>query len=653
MASRRLPLVASIAGALFLVLASGAQAARGPRVKVVTTPAGAEIRVDDPDSAAVATSPTRWVRLPAGSKTLFIRKAGHQPVTVTLSKRSRQRIRRTLTPLSVLDVVAGSPEAVGAALDIDGKPRGKVPSRHDVRPGRHAVTVRAASRDPVTSWVEVKPGQVLRLPVAGGPPVGGTIDVSADVSHAMVLLDDKEMGDAPQQLRGLPAGRHTVEVRSATHGSYRRQVQLEAGETVNVVAALLARKGALRVTTNIQGATVWLDGAPVGTAPVDKAAIATGQHLLEVSASGYDTLQESIQIEPAMRRVLVVRMERDGQTGTGVLVVASATPGTRVWVDGVDRGPAPLTIRDVATGQRGVRLVAAGFETYKTSCQLEAGATCQVEARLFEAGEHGGARAVVRGARQGARLYVDGELAGTLPYDGGVPAGDHRLEVRGAGYPTWSKSVSIQADASPLLLEAPAAQVAGGADPQPGEQRHRFPGSALALGPLEMTASVSAGWVHLLEGRFDIGIIPHVDAGFALRSFGRLTELELRGRASWRLHELVAIGAQLKLGAGVGADANTVFVKAEGLASFIWTPLLATTLVVAFDYTSDHYPFSETDSDVPAAAEGRQDVVALRLGLRTEVALGSRWNLFADVEWAGLASGTRRVLGDLFGNGGA
>jgi hypothetical protein len=42
---------------------------------------------------------------------------------------------------------------------------------------------------------------------------------------------------------------------------------------------------------------------------------------------------------------------------------------------------------------------------------------------------------------------------------------------------------------------------------------------------------LSIGWPRLAEGRLGIGLLSWLEAGVALRTFGRLTEFELRTKA--------------------------------------------------------------------------------------------------------------------------
>lgn len=63
--------------------------------------------------------------------------------------------------------------------------------------------------------------------------------------------------------------------------------------------------GSLRIETDVEGATVFLDRVGVGTAPMTIPNITPGSHRLNVSASGYDGYAETLEIEPGPRTISI------------------------------------------------------------------------------------------------------------------------------------------------------------------------------------------------------------------------------------------------------------------------------------------------------------------------------------------------------------
>jgi hypothetical protein len=65
----------------------------------------------------------------------------------------------------------------------------------------------------------------------------------------------------------------------------------------------------LRVEADIPGATVFLDRVGVGTAPLSLPGLTPGSHRLNVSAEGYETYGETLDLEPGLRTVTIAFRE--------------------------------------------------------------------------------------------------------------------------------------------------------------------------------------------------------------------------------------------------------------------------------------------------------------------------------------------------------
>lgn len=61
----------------------------------------------------------------------------------------------------------------------------------------------------------------------------------------------------------------------------------------------------LRIDTDVPGAQVFLDRAFLGTAPVTARNVAPGEHQVNVSASGWEGVSESITVQPGPRDLRV------------------------------------------------------------------------------------------------------------------------------------------------------------------------------------------------------------------------------------------------------------------------------------------------------------------------------------------------------------
>jgi hypothetical protein len=92
-------------------------------------------------------------------------------------------------------------------------------------------------------------------------------------------------------------------------------VQVRAG-----IFEVKSNLGALRLDVEPRGATIVVDGAPIGTAPLGGPHyLEPGEHRLAITADGYTPIEELVDLGPGKTRSRKVRLER-------VPVAANAAP---------------------------------------------------------------------------------------------------------------------------------------------------------------------------------------------------------------------------------------------------------------------------------------------------------------------------------------
>ncbi|HKE19942.1 MAG TPA: PEGA domain-containing protein [Kofleriaceae bacterium] len=82
-------------------------------------------------------------------------------------------------------------------------------------------------------------------------------------------------------------------------------------------AAQAARGGSIRVLTNVDGATVSLDGTDVGVTPLEIKQVRPGDHVVAVRADGHGKREDHVTVEAGSTAVLTLDLEDGGQPGVG------------------------------------------------------------------------------------------------------------------------------------------------------------------------------------------------------------------------------------------------------------------------------------------------------------------------------------------------
>lgn len=196
-------------------------------------------------------------------------------------------------------------------------------------------------------------------------------------------------------------------------------------------AQALEATGALRVSASAPGAEVWLDGAPVGTAPVTKY-VPVGKHQLRVAADNF---------EPFVR---VVEITADHTTEVAATLVPgpgsiefTGPKGAAVWIAG-QRYAVPARVPSPGAGKLAYRAEAPGFETTELALDVVRGRNHLVDLVL----ESSANVLAVESTPPGATVLLDGKEVGVTPFKlRGLSAGAHGVELRAEGYATAFRPV--------------------------------------------------------------------------------------------------------------------------------------------------------------------------------------------------------------------
>jgi tetratricopeptide (TPR) repeat protein len=127
--------------------------------------------------------------------------------------------------------------------------------------------------------------------------------VPADVT---IKIDGKDVGQGPTL--GpllLGPGEHEIEAARPGHRSERRTVKLVSGKDRSEEFVLEVERGQVVVLVNLAGASVYVDGQQVGTAPLTEAlSLAPGRHALIVRAADHEESERDFEVQAGAKQVL-------------------------------------------------------------------------------------------------------------------------------------------------------------------------------------------------------------------------------------------------------------------------------------------------------------------------------------------------------------
>ena len=178
----------------------------------------------------------------------------------------------------------------GAQVFINAvRQKGVTPMELTLSAGSYSISVRADGYRDYVANLNLNRNMTLN---ANLQPITYNLTVTSSIRGSKVYIDGQGRGNSPVRLT-LPGGRYTVLVETAGHHPFTQIVDLTRDLTVN--AQLQAMTFRLNVTSNVQGADIYLGDGMIGKAPLH-AEVAPGTYTLSVTAPGYFQFSQIIDI---------------------------------------------------------------------------------------------------------------------------------------------------------------------------------------------------------------------------------------------------------------------------------------------------------------------------------------------------------------------
>jgi hypothetical protein len=251
-------------------------------------------------------------------------------------------------PVDVTGTLIVNTNPPGAAVVLDGEPRGAAPLTLEVTAGMHVLEVRGdgeARRIPLAVTAGATMSQHIELPVARAET--GRLHVQSEPQGARVTVDGALVGATPLTIEGLAPGTHTVRLADDL-GSVTHDVLVEGGVTSSLVAPMRPPQGVpvsgwISVVAPVD-VRVYENERLLGSSQSDRIMVSAGRHELDIvsEALGYRARQ-TVSVSPG--QVTPVRL--DWPMGS---ISINAHPWAEVWIDGKRAGDTPIGNMEVPIG---------------------------------------------------------------------------------------------------------------------------------------------------------------------------------------------------------------------------------------------------------------------------------------------------------------
>jgi TolB-like protein len=211
--------------------------------------------------------------------------------------------------------------------------------------------------------------------------------------------------------------------------------------------------GSLQITAIPVEGEVYLNGAFQGkassAAPLKLSNIFEGEYNLKVMAGGYQTSEQSIQVQPRTLREVQVAL----QSLPGSLDIASEPSGAEVLIGGQKMGKTPFHLDSIAEGVYAFSLSLPNYKPHAQRLRIQSGQLTEIKAKL----EVVAGQVYVTSVPSGAQVFVSKALVGATPVLlDNVPPGAVQVDLKLKGYAPWQQFVTVhpgaKAEVSPTLI---------------------------------------------------------------------------------------------------------------------------------------------------------------------------------------------------------
>jgi hypothetical protein len=352
--------------------------------------------------------------------------------------------------------IDSSPQQAAVYWDAGDRPgpkdfgiAGYTPLTVKVPKGTVKIIIELAGWKPQEQILDVRKSQSVNITMQRAPqPARLELQSTSDGSAlgAEVVIDGAVRGTLPNSFE-VPAGRHQVEVRKGGFKTFSDWIEVAEGERRTRDVSLEraeAPSGTLLVTSD-QGGEVWVDGVRKDVAPAIITGIPAGDHVVEVRKEGMTPWRQTVTVAPGAQAKVAATFGAMVASGDGSLRVISTEPDVSVFIDGEDKGRAPVTVASIKPGQHIVEGRKTRFKSNEQNIRIASGENAVVQLRMEAAAPdrpHAGLK--VQSTVPNAEVFVDGSSSGRAPIDrNDLDPGKHYVVVHRDGFTDFKREVVL------------------------------------------------------------------------------------------------------------------------------------------------------------------------------------------------------------------
>ena len=180
----------------------------------------------------------------------------------------------------------------------------------------------------------------------------GIITINSDPIEAEIFLNDQKFSATPFQDQ-LIAGNYNLSIRKNLYYTHNTSFTIEEGETKELpTIKLMPKFGYYSITTTPNKAKVFLDGILLGTSPLERTKIESGDHIFKAEYDLYHVEEKEMTFIDGDDKDISFDLKQN----FGELVIDSEPSGAMVYLNNQKVGMTPFSNTKLQSGKYKVRL---------------------------------------------------------------------------------------------------------------------------------------------------------------------------------------------------------------------------------------------------------------------------------------------------------
>lgn len=231
------------------------------KVMIVSQPSGARVMMKN---ELKGVTPLILQDLPLGSYEAIVEKPGFEPRPVSWKIADARPHEISVSMDSNIGrlLVNSTPNRV--AVYLNDKLAGHTPFRVDLEEGHYKLKLVANGFAEINRNIMVAKNKEHTEEIVM-TELPGTLNITSKPEKAEVTINDKAYGSTPLQISELKAGNYTVKVSRDNFDSQIREIEIVAGQKVDLEFELTKNTSGIDLIINPPGVTIYLNGKVVAT----------------------------------------------------------------------------------------------------------------------------------------------------------------------------------------------------------------------------------------------------------------------------------------------------------------------------------------------------------------------------------------------------